>query len=169
MATKCSDPAVLAGLFLAAYSGNLADVKSVLKNNALSADVADPDKVREGVCENVSVPPSLACGRDGSFYGSKAHTAICFSCYPLLSRALWFWPCAAADTDASSWPSFREPRKTFTRGPFGTRVASPGLFLNVLVFEPVAVVDFVVGGKLTGILTVCGFGASLFCPLPALA
>lgn len=49
MATKCSDPAVLAGLFLAAYSGNLADVKSVLKNNALSADVADPDKVGVGV------------------------------------------------------------------------------------------------------------------------
>lgn len=46
MATKCSDSAVLAGLFLAAYSGNLADVKSVLKNNALSADVVDPDKVR---------------------------------------------------------------------------------------------------------------------------
>lgn len=45
MATKCSDPAVMAGLFLAAYSGNLADVKSVLKNNALSADVVDPDKV----------------------------------------------------------------------------------------------------------------------------
>lgn len=50
MATKCSDPAVLAGLFLAAYSGNLADVKSALKNNALSADVADPEKVRELLC-----------------------------------------------------------------------------------------------------------------------
>eukprot|EP00752_Nemacystus_decipiens_P008360 g7472.t1 len=44
MATKCSDPSVLASLFLAAYSGNLADVKSALKNNALSADVADPEK-----------------------------------------------------------------------------------------------------------------------------
>ncbi|CBJ28619.1 hypothetical protein Esi_0110_0044 [Ectocarpus siliculosus] len=44
MATKCSDESVLAGLFLAAYSGNLADVKSTLKNNALSADVADPNK-----------------------------------------------------------------------------------------------------------------------------
>lgn len=49
MAIKCSDPAVLAGLFLAAYSGNLDEVKSVLKNNALSADVADPDKVRDNV------------------------------------------------------------------------------------------------------------------------
>lgn len=45
MATKCSDESVLGGLFLAAYSGNLADVKSTLKNNALSADVADPNKV----------------------------------------------------------------------------------------------------------------------------
>lgn len=45
MATTCSDQGVLAGLFLAAYSGNLAEVKSVLKNNALSADVADPSKV----------------------------------------------------------------------------------------------------------------------------
>lgn len=53
MATKCSDPSVLAGLFLSAYSGNLADVKSVLKNNALSADVADPDKVREKMYVNV--------------------------------------------------------------------------------------------------------------------
>lgn len=50
MATKCSDQAVLAGLFLAAYSGNLADVKSALKNNALSADVADPIKVCVCVC-----------------------------------------------------------------------------------------------------------------------
>lgn len=45
MATKCSDESVLAGLFLAAYSGNLAGVKSTLKNNALSADVVDPNKV----------------------------------------------------------------------------------------------------------------------------
>lgn len=45
MATTCSDPAVMSGLFLAAYSGNLADVKSVLKTNALSADVADTSKV----------------------------------------------------------------------------------------------------------------------------
>lgn len=48
MATKCSDPAVLTGLFCAAYGGNLADVKSLLKNNALSADVSDPVKVRRG-------------------------------------------------------------------------------------------------------------------------
>lgn len=49
MATKCSDESVLAGLFLAAYSGNLVDVKSTLKNNALSADVADPNKVLYGI------------------------------------------------------------------------------------------------------------------------
>lgn len=60
MATKCSDPAVLAGLFLAAYSGNLADVKSALKNNALSADVADPEKVRECVNVSLSLPPSFS-------------------------------------------------------------------------------------------------------------
>lgn len=45
MATTCSDPAVMSGLFLAAYSGNLADVKSVLKTNALSVDVADTIQV----------------------------------------------------------------------------------------------------------------------------
>lgn len=53
MATTCSDHSVLAGLFLAAYSGNLAEVKSVLKNNALSADVADPNKVCEWACERL--------------------------------------------------------------------------------------------------------------------
>lgn len=37
---------VLTGLFSAAYDGNLALVKSVLKNNAISADISDPVKVR---------------------------------------------------------------------------------------------------------------------------
>lgn len=46
MATECSDPAVLARLFLAAYSGELAVVKALLQENALSADVSDPIKVR---------------------------------------------------------------------------------------------------------------------------
>lgn len=48
MATTCPDPAVMSELFLAAYSGNLAAVKSALKNNALSADVVDPNKVCVG-------------------------------------------------------------------------------------------------------------------------
>lgn len=63
MATRCSDPSVLAGLFLAAYSGNLADVKSVLKNNALSADVADPEKVRarKSMCERRQRFAALLC------------------------------------------------------------------------------------------------------------
>lgn len=46
MASTCSDEAVLAGLFLAAYDGKIAEVKSLLKINALSADVSDPVKVR---------------------------------------------------------------------------------------------------------------------------
>lgn len=46
MASTCSDEAVLAGLFLAAYDGKIAEVMSLLKTNALSADVSDPVKVR---------------------------------------------------------------------------------------------------------------------------
>lgn len=37
---------VLTGLFSAAYDGNIALVKSVLKNNGISADISDPIKVR---------------------------------------------------------------------------------------------------------------------------
>lgn len=46
MAASCSDDSVLSSLFLAAYSGKLAEVKALLKNNALSADVSDPIKVK---------------------------------------------------------------------------------------------------------------------------
>lgn len=63
MASTCSDEAVLAGLFLAAYDGKVAEVKSLLKINALSADVSDPIKVR---CSTVvyyfcrrSYPPTI--------------------------------------------------------------------------------------------------------------
>lgn len=80
MTTKCSDPAVLAGLFLAAYSGNLADVKSALKNNAFSADVADPEKVR--ACKRKSLSPLLVGRRKAQHQATRfwieKPIAICF-------------------------------------------------------------------------------------------
>lgn len=105
MATTCADPAVLAGLFLAAYSGNLADVKSALKNNALSADVADPDKVRG--CVNVCLFLSLRSGGQGvggtgsrqimdrSAEPTPSASFLCPACSPPGPLIL---PCASAET-----------------------------------------------------------------------
>lgn len=55
MASTCSDESVLAGLFLAAYDGKIAEVKSLLKINALAADVSDPVKVGGTVVYNMSI------------------------------------------------------------------------------------------------------------------
>ena len=58
MASTCSDESVLAGLFLAAYDGRVAEVKSLLKINALAADVSDPVKVGGTlVCVHLSPVP----------------------------------------------------------------------------------------------------------------
>lgn len=109
MATTCSDHAVLAGLFLAAYSGNLADVKSALKNNALSADVADPNKVG-GVCVNQMYYPAsrVECGsRIDNFARSYIFSA------PL--PVFFFITFIFASGAASQQPAYREGGPTRRR------------------------------------------------------